>query len=127
MNDFNSVSQQLGNNALSNDLLKDLSMATLVKLKQSFLDLEKALDEIELKNPNGEFIAAQAMLTAIFNNGFPPSSLPRIVNELDAVSSFQMHNNLDSSGCDTFSSILRVLGSQNILYSPARFIESYKV
>jgi hypothetical protein len=125
MNEFNNVSQQIGSS--SSDLLKDLSMGSLVKLKQSFLDLEKELDSYQLKNSSGELIPGQTVLKSILTSGFPPSSLPRVASELDAVASFQLMNNHDSNGCDTFASIIRVLGSQTIANNPALFSESYRV
>lgn len=110
-----------------NSVMQDINLGSLVTLKQSFLVLEGALDSFKVTQAAGVFIPANEILFAIFQNGFPPATFPKVINELDAVSSFQAMTHRDSSGCDTFASMLRILSSQAVFTNPAVFAESFKV
>lgn len=87
MNEFNEITQQVGSQ--SNSLMQDIDIGSLVTLKQSFLQLEGALECFKITDSAGSFIPANEILYAIFQNGFPPSTFPKVINELDAISSFQ--------------------------------------
>lgn len=129
MNEFSDLNQNQESGGIgvgANSLTKDLSLASIVKLKQCFLQLEEGLDKIEGRQ-EGYLLPGDAILSIMAEAGFSSVVIPRLAVDLDGVSSFLTGNNHEASGCDKFGSILRVLSSNSLARSPKIFSESYKV
>lgn len=103
--------------------LKELSLAGILRLKQSFLTLEAELDKIEGR-ATGYLLPANGFLEILSRSGFTSNMIPRIAADLDLVGTFLTGNNYDATGCDKFGSILRVLCSNS---HERTFTDSYKV
>jgi hypothetical protein len=116
----------LGLGVGASSFTKDLSLASIVRLKQCFLKLEEELDKIDGK-AEGYLLPGDTIISILSESGFAFHVIPRMAADLDGISSFLTGNNHDATGCDKFGSVLRVLSSNSLAKSPRIFGESYKV